>query len=271
MRRLCASFLLLGPALTGAAQGVAIEHAGVACVVRNKYPRLEARLAPAGDVARARVFFHGDAGAVWYSVDMTSSAAAFQGVLPRPLKETRRVHYYIEALDKRATTSRTEEHAADVVDDAGACSRKGGAAAALSAAKVAIHGPTGAPAAPAGFAAAAAGGIGATALVIGGVAVAGGATAAVAVSKGSGGQEGSNGSDGSGGSVPPATTTPALPNMSLSGTVCNDRCCGTGTISPGPHGQTVAGATITTSVDGSAATTDGQGRFSLVTQTRCPA
>lgn len=256
--------LLLCCVPCSAVQAVTIDHKAVACVVAGRFPRLDARLAPAPEVARARVFFHADDDARWYYVDMKAEAGAFHGVLPAPLKSTKRIHYYIETTDKSVAQARTQEYAATVVPDAGACGNQGMVAAIAVASKVMVGAPAGAAAAPAGFAAntvavaggAAGGGIGATALVIGGVALAGGAVA-VKASQGSQEETGSQ-------AAPPGDS---LRTVALEGTVYNDRCCGTGLISAGPKsGPRVPGAVVSWSLDSKTATTDAQGHFLLETQ-----
>jgi hypothetical protein len=42
---------------TLAAQGVAIDHNPVRCLVVDKYPRFDACLAPLSEVGRARIYF----------------------------------------------------------------------------------------------------------------------------------------------------------------------------------------------------------------------
>ena len=196
-------FLVLAAAAAGA-QTLNIDHQPVGCAAAERYPRLEARFAPAESVAAARIVFQGQS-PEWYSVAMKPEGTAFVGVLPKPKKTLKSFRYYIEVTDKAVGASRTAEYTTAVVDSTGAC--KGRImAAALASASVLIQGPAGALALPLGFAstgvvaagtaagsggavgaagsgAGAGGGIGATALVIGGLAVAGGAVA-VALPKG---------------------------------------------------------------------------------------
>ena len=242
--------LSLVPARAGS-QGVTIEHGEIACVVAGQFPRIDARITPAEQVAKARTFFHADDDALWYFVEMKAEAGVFQGVLPRPLKTAKRIHYYIETTDKAVAQTRTQEYAPEVVPDAGACSKKGAVAAIAGAAtKVVVGGQAGGSGVPAGFAASAAataGGISTTALVVGGVVVAGGA-AAVAVK---------------------AAAQSKSETYAIEGTVYKIVGPGTGLISPVQSGPTVAGAVVSTSLDGKTATADAQGRFVLVPDTRC--
>ena len=194
------------------AQGLAVDHAPVGCVVARRFPVLAARIDPAENVARARVYFRAESGRHWYYVEMTHQGSVFKGTLPRPRKGTARIQYYIEALDTAAASSRTSEYTPSVAGSAAECSRATAVAGATSGRSVVtVNAPPGAPLIPAGFetsgivaagaagaagAAAAAttaaagaggGGIGTTALVVGGVVVAGGAAAAVTLGRGDGG------------------------------------------------------------------------------------
>jgi hypothetical protein len=208
------------------AQGVSIDHAGVGCVVAGKFPRFDARLDPAGDVARARLNFRPEGGAHWYYVEMKPEAGVFHGVLPKPQKSLHRFSYYIDVTDKAFHASRTAEFTPEVASGPAACGTRKILAASLSRANVLLYGPegaVGAPSVPVGFAAdgvvtaggagaavvgagaAAAGGIGATALVLGGAAAAGAAVAVVAASKGDG--------------TPPTTLPPPTATGRWSGTL----------------------------------------------------
>jgi hypothetical protein len=191
-------------AALGASAPVTIEHQRVGCVVSGKFPRLESRMDPADAVAHARLYFRAEAGSAWYFVEMKRAAAVFQGVLPKPKKDARRIHYYIETTSRDLTTSRTEEFAPEVVGNAGDC--KGGmVAAGLGSASVVVSALSGAPAVPVGFgggglvtasaggtvAGGGGGGLGTTAVVVGGVAVVGGAVAVIA--KNAGGENDNSG------------------------------------------------------------------------------
>ena len=178
------------------AEGVAIDHKAVGCVVANKYPRLNACFAPRSGLARARVYFRVvDAPPDWYYVEMASGQPCHAGILPRPKKELvgRRIQYYVDAFDRSFTESRTPENEALVVADASECHSKLPLAPVLDSATVAVF-----PGLPAGFAGGAAGlGAGAAAaLALGGAAVVGGGVAVAA------------GGDSAGGSTPTTTEPP---------------------------------------------------------------
>jgi len=201
----------LAVARAAAAEAPAIAHAGVGCVVAEKFPRLEARIAPADAVARALVHFRTDPARPWYAVAMKAEGDAFSGVLPKPKGSLKAFQYYIDVTDRAFATSRTPEYTTSVVSGPGACQGKM-MAGALGSASILLEVPLGAPLVPAGFgsagvaaagsgtaaasAAGAAGGGGAgigtvAAIVGGGAAVAG----AVVVAKAAGGDESSGGGD----------------------------------------------------------------------------
>ena len=171
------------------AQGVAIDHVKVGCIVVGKYPHLKACFAPVSSLARARVYFRvADAAPDWYYVEMASSDPCHAGVLPRPKKELvgRRIQYYVDAFDRAFAESRTPEAEALVVSSASECERRLPVAPFLDRATVAVF-----PSLPAGFAGAGGGlgGAATAAIAVGGAAIVGGGIALA-----TGGSEGSPGS-----------------------------------------------------------------------------
>ena len=210
---LLAAAMVLAP-LSAAADGPAIDHAPVGCVVAEKFPRMDARIEPLFSVAKATLHFRSATGGPWYLVAMKAEGGAFEGVLPKPKKSLKAFAYYIEAADTAFATSRTPEFTAQVVDGPAACQGKK-VAGALGSASVLLEVPAGAPAVPVGFApagiagtaagtaaaatgaAAGGGGIATTVLLVGGGVAAAGA--AVAVAAAHGGDNGSSGRGGGGG------------------------------------------------------------------------
>jgi hypothetical protein len=216
MRPPIGTLLVIAVTVAGsaAAEAPAISHAGVGCVVAEKFPRLEARIAPADAVARAVVHFRTDPARPWYAVAMKAEGEAFSGVLPKPKGSLKAFQYYIDVTDRAFATSRTPEYTTTVVTGPGACKGKM-MAGAMGSASILLEVPAGASLVPAGFgsagvaaagsgtaaasAAGAAGGGGAgigtvAAIVGGGAAVAG----AVVAAKAAGGDDHS-----SDGGVPP--------------------------------------------------------------------
>jgi len=186
------------------AQGVAIDHRKVGCIVAGKYPSLNACFAPASRLARARIYFRvADGAPDWYYVEMASHAPCHAGVLPSPKKGLvgRKVQYYVNAFDRSFAESRTPEAEALVVSSASECDRRLPVAPFLNNATVAVF-----PSLPAGFAGAAAGlgggaaglGGGAAAVIaVGGAAIVGGGVALAA-----------GGSEEPGEETPPTTAPP---------------------------------------------------------------
>jgi hypothetical protein len=207
--------VLLSPSALRA-QGVAIDHVKVGCIVAGKYPNLKACFAPVSSLARARVYFRvADAPPDWYYVEMASSDPCHAGVLPRPKKELvgRRIQYYVDAFDRAFAESRTPEAEAVVVASASECERRLPVAPFLDRARVAVF-----PSLPAGFAGAGGGlgGAATAAIAVGGAAIVGGGVALA-----TGGSEGSTGSSPTTTAPPPetlpttttTTTTTTLPEV----------------------------------------------------------
>lgn len=192
----CAALCAAAFEVSAQAQSVSIEHKPIACVVADRFPVVEARVEPADKVGRARVLFRAAGTPDWYFVEMKREKGVFHGTLPKPLKATKKIEYYIDAVDRSLEERRTAEHAPAVVGGAGECPSKMLTAAVLASAKMAVGSlAPGVTALPAGFSsvgilggsvagtaagagassgAAAGGGALKTVLIVGGVAVAGG-------------------------------------------------------------------------------------------------
>jgi hypothetical protein len=206
--------LVLLTASPVSAQGVAIDHSAVGCLVAEKFPKLSACFTPSDQLARARVYFRAEGGPYWYFVDMKletaeavsggatpaattvtkGGAPCYIGVLPKPKKTIQKMNYYVEAVDKGFAEARTAEYAPVVVPDAGGCKKDVPAAPFLQNASVTVGAAAGAPVVPAGFAAAGVVGAagGASAVVVGAVvAGAGAATAGIVAATGGSSSSGS--------------------------------------------------------------------------------
>ncbi len=230
---------------------VSIEHPAVGCVAVDKFPRFEARIEPAGSVARARLHFRPEGWPHWYSVPMRREGTAFFGVLPKPEKKLQRFDYYISATDAGLREGRTPERTPVVVSGPGGCQRDKVLAVALKkAAQVMVNVPEGIanlPLVPAGFstdgviagaasaaggtpaasgagsagsgsaagAVAAGGGVSATVLVVGALAVVGGGAAIASKAGGGGGGGGGSTTTQPAGSA--NTTVPAAPPTTTPG------------------------------------------------------
>jgi hypothetical protein len=236
--------MVLAP-VSAAADGPAIDHAPVGCVVAEKFPRMDARIEPLFAVAKATLHFRSATGGPWYLVAMKAQDGAFEGVLPKPKKSLKAFAYYIEAADTAFATSRTPEYTAQVVDGPAACQGKK-VAGALGSASILLEVPAGAPVVPVGFApagvagtaagtaaavtgaAAGGGGIATTVLLVGGGVAAAGAAVAVAASHGGG--SGSAGSGGGGGTRSAGYNVSFLPSPpGIDVSTCADQpltwCC----------------------------------------------
>jgi hypothetical protein len=129
-------------------QGIAIDHKPVACLVAGKYPRLDACLSPASQVARARVYFRPEDGVGWYYVPMKPEAPCFTGILPKPSKKLvgKRFLYYLDTADRQFNESRTPDTAVEIVDNAAGCQKGLPVAPTVTNASVTVF-----PGMPAGF------------------------------------------------------------------------------------------------------------------------
>jgi len=167
--------LLLRPAL-GYAQGFAIDHKEIGCVIAGKYPAVDACFVPAADLARARVYFRPEGTTNWYYVDSwghrppRAQATCLQTTLPKPKKSmvNKRVEYYVEAVGKSMGESQTPLFSPMVVEKESDCAKDKKAAAVLPTAIGNVL-----PALPPGFVGVGGGALGTVAAVVGAGAVGG--------------------------------------------------------------------------------------------------
>jgi hypothetical protein len=195
--------LVLTPAmlalpLASQAQGVAVDHKEVKCIVAGKFTRMAACFDPGPALARGRVYFRAGGTVPWYFVEFKPDAPCFTTYLPKAKPEIKLVDYYVEGLGKDSSANRTADFQPIVVEHAEDCKDRP-AGAFVNKASIVVGAVGGGPAIPAGFVLGT--GIGSTA-IIGGVAAAGVIGGAVAIASG-----GDNGS-GPTATLPPPTTTP---------------------------------------------------------------
>ena len=81
------------------AEGVAIEHSPVGCVVVGKHPQLVACFSPQAQLARAHVYFRAEGTPSWYYVRMASGAPCFVGTLPKPKLGIQKLNYYVQVWE----------------------------------------------------------------------------------------------------------------------------------------------------------------------------
>lgn len=128
-----------------------IRHQRVDCLAPDHFARLFATIQPGDSVRTAKLYFRSDKYPDFYYVEMQRVEERFQAVLPKPGAETKRVIYYIEAVDAAFSAARTGEHDLEIKDP---CDRRSSDAAYFTGDNPGIVvGATeaGAPAIPPGF------------------------------------------------------------------------------------------------------------------------
>ena len=167
-----AAAALVALATTVHAEGPAIDHSEIKCLVAGKYRKMPAKFSPA-DVAQPRVYFRPEGVPSWYYVEMKpEDPLGHVGVLPKPTKKLVKKHieYYVEAASKDFDSGRTPEYAPIVVAKDSECDRDPLVPLYSKNPPAAVF-----PSLPEGFALGGGAGIGTAALVVGGgAAVAGG-------------------------------------------------------------------------------------------------
>jgi len=152
----------------GTAGQLHVKHEALGCLIEGEPPLVEAVIDPAGDVARARVYFKSALASGFYFVVMTTTPTGFVGKLPRPKIAASPIHYYVEGATAGGATVKTPVISAVVVKDKAECPTGALVAAAGEGGNVAVYSATtGAQITPAGFAASGVAlGVGALALLI---------------------------------------------------------------------------------------------------------
>jgi hypothetical protein len=146
----------------------------VTCFVAGEFPLLDAEIEPLQSVARARVYFRGAKGTVYYYVEMAPETGRFFGKLPRPRVEASPITYYLQSTTTEFEESQTREIDAVVVAKKEDCGDRKVAAFGPSGAVTVFSASTGASIAPVGFAAAGAGiAVGVVTVIAAGAATAG--------------------------------------------------------------------------------------------------
>jgi hypothetical protein len=134
--------------------GAHIEHEPVGCFIAGEFPLLDAKIAPADSVARARVYFRGARGSDYFYVEGGATEGQFIWKLPRPTLVASPITYYIWAATTELDESRTPEIQAIVVSQPSECPQDRKLAAIGPPGEVTIYSAsTGTVQAPAGFAA----------------------------------------------------------------------------------------------------------------------
>jgi hypothetical protein len=108
---------------------LAIDHKEVACIVGDRYPRLDACFQPKGALGNAKVLFRAADKGPWYAVDLMPEGACHVAYLPKPLGTTTEIQYYVAAVDTSFNERQQPETAPDtayrarVVRKPGDCDR----------------------------------------------------------------------------------------------------------------------------------------------------
>ncbi len=199
---------------------IALDPA-IECWYHSQFPLLGAIVTPPGEIARSRLYFRCSLYPDYYFVDLTTEGGLFYGVAPQAEESCPQVHYYVEALGRDFTSTRTEERIVDVTDE-NECRRRSPAAAWFRGSDPEMYlgstvaGPNLASGfksvgiagfiTSAGVSVAAAGTGGSSAALVAGVAAAGGAAAGVGVLV-SGGSNSSTTTSAAVAAGPPPTTS----------------------------------------------------------------
>jgi uncharacterized protein YgiM (DUF1202 family) len=74
------------PAPPAASKALSIDHKPVACLVADRYPKMEACFDPASRVSKARLHFRAEGTPHWYNVTMQPEGNCYAGVMPKPAR-----------------------------------------------------------------------------------------------------------------------------------------------------------------------------------------
>jgi hypothetical protein len=116
-------------AATGSGATLTINHKDVACVLNDRYPRLDACFQPAGELGNGKVLFRAGDGKPWYAVDLMPEGGCHVAYLPKPLEATKEIQYFVSAVDKafnarqQPDTAPETAYRARVVRNQGECDR----------------------------------------------------------------------------------------------------------------------------------------------------
>ena len=112
--------LAFGPAVpAGAAPSesplLTIQHDPLTCVTTVVTPLVDAGVAPGEQMATSYTFFRAAGTKSYYYVLMEGTAPQLEGKLPRPLPETKKIDYYVQARDRATLTKKTPAYLPAVV------------------------------------------------------------------------------------------------------------------------------------------------------------
>ena len=104
--RTALAVLSVGGGTVGLAADLSLDREAIGCVVAERFPVVSARIAPVQEIVAARAYFRADGSRHWYYVDMKPGGADYRATLPKPLKTTGRVQYYVEATNRQLVVRR---------------------------------------------------------------------------------------------------------------------------------------------------------------------
>ncbi len=93
------------------------DHEALICMSPDEFPVVQAVYDPAGSrsLRKAQVYFKASRTDAWYFVEMErEEESELRAILPKPLAETDRVHYYLFFLSGSFATSQSEEYSVQV-------------------------------------------------------------------------------------------------------------------------------------------------------------
>jgi hypothetical protein len=178
---LATSLLVLLTPQTSRAQGVAVDHKEIKCIVAGKYTRVTSCFEPQTALARGRAYFRAAGTQPWYFVEFKADTPCFSTFFPKAKPDIKNVEYYVEGLGRDSNPNRTADFDPIVVKREEDCKDRPVAPFANKA-TVVVGALAGGPAVPAGFIITA--GVGTTAIIAGSAGAAAVVGAAVAVGGG---------------------------------------------------------------------------------------
>ncbi len=123
MRSAVLVLLTATTASASAAEGLAVRHEPVACARADAFPRLDARLEPADQVALARVKFR--TGDDWFVAEMRREGDRWVAVLPQPKKSLDSFRYFVDVVGIDAGDAKSPEVQVAVIHEGDPCPAKG--------------------------------------------------------------------------------------------------------------------------------------------------
>lgn len=93
-----------------------IEHDPLQCIGVGAYPVIDAAIEPGKEVRTAKVYFRAEHFPKFYWVEMVIHEDNFVSVLPKPSPGTKRIVYYIAAMDSAFNNAVDPEHDPEILE-----------------------------------------------------------------------------------------------------------------------------------------------------------